>query len=213
MSRLTEKFSEAVDYARVAHASQFRKGTRIPYLYHPLAVASLVLEFGGNEEEAIAGLLHDVIEDCGEHHIGPISLQFGERVGQIVLACTDGSREGKSKQDPQTSAFERWRQRKLAYLDHVADAENDALLVSACDKLHNARAIVADLEDPSVGQAVFERFTGGREGTLAYYQTLLVILEHRRSPISPALSRAVAAMHSLAGESHRRVLADVSAIS
>ena len=148
MTVLTERFTHAVDHARVAHAAQVRKGSNIPYLYHLLGVASLVMEFGGNEDQAIAGLLHDTIEDCGAEHEQLIRTQFGDAVADIVVACTDGTAEGKSSLVDAEAKKRDWMQRKLTYLAHLADAPDAILLVSACDKLHNARAIVQDMEIP-----------------------------------------------------------------
>ena len=96
MTLLTDRFSQAVEYARVAHATQVRKGSNIPYIHHLLGVASLVIEFGGNEDQAIAGLLHDTLEDCGAAHEGVIRSQFGDVVAAIVCDCTDGTAEGKA---------------------------------------------------------------------------------------------------------------------
>ena len=93
---LSKRFAEAVDYARAQHAEQTRKGSGIPYIYHLLGVASLVLEYGGDEDQAIAGLLHDVIEDCGSQHEPVVRERFGDRVADIVLACTDGTEESKA---------------------------------------------------------------------------------------------------------------------
>jgi (p)ppGpp synthase/HD superfamily hydrolase len=102
MTALTDRFSCAVDYARIAHAAQFRKGSHIPYIYHLLGVASLVIEFGGSEDQAIAGLLHDTLEDCGASHEAAIREQFGDAVADIVKDCTDGTAEGKaSHTDPE----------------------------------------------------------------------------------------------------------------
>lgn len=206
MTQLGPRYTEALDYVRVAHANHYRKGTRIPYLYHLLGVSSLVLEFGGNEEQAIAALLHDVIEDCGSEHEAPIRERFGEAVAAIVLACTDGSAEAKAAATDPDAKRADWRRRKLAYLAHLADESDAALLVSACDKLHNARAIVGDLENPDVGAAVFERFTAGRDGTLAYYHSLTRIFSERRSPVRVALDLTVARMHTLAGRATRQSL-------
>mgnify|MGYP000523304633 CR=1 FL=1 len=198
MTTLTQLFSTAVDYARTAHASQFRKGTNIPYLYHLLGVASLVLEYAGNQDQAIAGLLHDVLEDCGTEHEHPIRAQFGEAVIAIVLDCTDGTLEGKADAASAGTAIDHWRRRKLAYLAHLTHVQDSSLLVSGSDKLHNARAILNDLEDPRIGPAVFERFTAKREGTLRYYHTLSEILNRRQAPMASALETAVARMHDLA---------------
>jgi GTP pyrophosphokinase len=97
-----------------------------------------VLENGGDEDQAIAGLLHDVLEDAGPEHTAAIRERFGERVLAIVDACTDGTPDATGKKTP-------WRERKQAYLEHLETIDADALLVSACDKLHNARAIAMDL--------------------------------------------------------------------
>jgi (p)ppGpp synthase/HD superfamily hydrolase len=153
----------ALDYAAEAHQNQVRKGTSIAYLSHLLGVAGLVIEHGGDEDQAIAGLLHDILEDCGLEHAAPIGDRFGERVLGIVQACTDGTPDASGKKAP-------WRERKVAYLAHLTSTPVDALLVSACDKLHNARAIATDLAS---GEDVFARFTGGRDGTLWYYRSLV----------------------------------------
>jgi hypothetical protein len=160
MTLLTERYTRAVDYARVAHAAHYRKGSGIPYIYHLLAVSSLVIEFGGNEDQAIAGLLHDVIEDCGAEHGPRIREQFGQNVARIVEACTDGTAEAKADHTDPEARRQDWLRRKQGYLQHLAEADDEVLLVSGCDKLHNARALVQDLEDPAVGEAVFGRFTG-----------------------------------------------------
>jgi (p)ppGpp synthase/HD superfamily hydrolase len=207
MTVLTHRFTDAIDYARIAHAAQFRKGTRIPYLYHLLGVASMVLEYGGDEDQAIAGLLHDVLEDCGEEHAATIRAQFGDAVGAIVEACTDGTVEGKAKAESGGTAVEHWRERKLRYLAHLKAESAEALLVSGCDKLHNARAILGDLEDPAVGIAVFERFTARRDGTLRYYHSLAEILTLRSAPMARVFDGTVARIHELAGATERRGLA------
>jgi (p)ppGpp synthase/HD superfamily hydrolase len=206
MSVLTKRFTDAVDYARVAHAAQFRKGSNIPYIYHLLGVASLVIEHGGNEDQAIAGLLHDVIEDCGEPHREIVRAQFGDAVADIVEACTDGTAESKAMHADQDAKRRDWLQRKLTYIAHLNKATDAALLVSTCDKLHNARAIVADLENLDVGINVFSRFTAGREGTLRYYQTLATIAAGRGSPVASQLESVVKRMHELVGETTRELL-------
>lgn len=203
MTALTDRFTRAVDYARVAHADHFRKGSGIPYLYHLLGVASLVIEFGGDEDQAIAGLLHDVIEDCGESHRIGVRAAFGDRVADIVEACTDGSAEAKAGHVDAAAKRRDWQSRKLAYLAHLRNADADTLLVSASDKLHNARAIVQDLQDPAVGAGVFDRFTAGRDGTLGYYEALARIFVGRGVPVSRVLDAVVAQMHTLAGAAER----------
>lgn len=181
---LTENFSSAVSLAAQAHAGQVRKGSSIPYIAHPLGVASLVLEFGGDEEQAIAGLLHDVIEDGGAQFREPIQRLFGDRVLAMVETCTDGVPDASGKKEP-------WQERKERYLAHLESASSDALLVSAADKLYNARAILEDLLDPNVGVSVFGRFSVGQAQTLWYYNELARIFNLRNSPIGPRLSATV----------------------
>ena len=200
---LNDRFDRAVSYARRAHGGQVRKGTPIPYVAHPLAVASLVLDHGGDEDQAIAALLHDVVEDCapfenGVPHAQAIREQFGERVARIVLACTDGTIEDKAAERAQQSASERlagWRRRKQAYLEHLAHADEDTRLVSACDKLHNARAIRADLA--RLGNVLFERFNAGRDGTLWYYRALADRFAELGSPVAGELDREVGEIERL----------------
>ena len=194
MTVLTDRFTRAVDYARIAHAAQVRKGTNIPYITHLLSVASLVIEFGGTEDQAIAGLLHDTIEDCGEAHEAMIRAQFGDGVADIVRACTDGTAEGKASHTDAEAKRRDWMERKRAYLAHLADASAEVLLVSACDKLHNARAILADLEDPTVGARVFDRFTGKRDGTLWYYTSLADTFAKRNASPARPIAHVLAKM-------------------
>ena len=198
MAILTDRFSRAVDYARIAHAAQVSKGSNIPYIHHLLGVASLVIYFGGNEDQAIAGLLHDTIEDCGAAHEQMILAQFGDAVACMVWGCTDGTAEHKASHTDAEAKRRDWSQRKLDYLNHLKIAPDQTLLVSACDKLHNARAIVQDLEDPDVGTRVFDRFTGGRDGTLGYYQALAEIFAQREVKPARVLDAVVGRMHQLA---------------
>ncbi|GAB3346260.1 HD domain-containing protein [Marilutibacter aestuarii] len=206
MTALTDRFARAVDYARVAHAAQVRKGTCVPYITHLLGVATLVIEAGGDEDQAIAGLLHDTLEDCGAAHEPIIRAQFGDRVADIVVACTDGTAEAKADHEDAEAKRRDWHARKHAYLAHLAGASADVLLVSACDKLHNARAIVQDLEDPGVGVAVFERFKAGQDGTLRYYESLCQTFSiHGVGPVG-LLDAAVQRMHEHAGRTKRLTL-------
>ncbi|MBN6149370.1 HD domain-containing protein [Xanthomonas sp. AmX2] len=199
MTALTERYARAVEYARIAHAGQVRKGTAVPYLSHVLGVSTLVLEAGGDEDQAIAALLHDVVEDCGAAHEAAIRAQFGDEVAAIVMACTDASAERKAAHDEPEARRRDWRARKQAYLAHLRQAPAPVLLVSSCDKLYNARSIVADLEDPATGTDVFERFTAGRDGTLWYYATLLAVFAERGTPILRPFASSVKRMHVLAG--------------
>jgi (p)ppGpp synthase/HD superfamily hydrolase len=179
---LTARIAQALSMAVEAHAGQMRKGTTIPYLSHPLAVASIALEFGADEDQAIAALLHDAIEDGGQHYAQLIEDQFGQRVLFLVEGCTDGVPDaGGNKTD--------WHTRKRSYLKHLEVAHDDILLVSGADKLHNARAITTDLK--SVGKIVFERFSTKKDGTIWYYQSLAGIFEKRKVPMAGALNEAV----------------------
>jgi (p)ppGpp synthase/HD superfamily hydrolase len=183
----TAHLGDALAYAAAAHAGQVRKGGNIPYIYHPMAVSALVLEYGGDVEQAIAGLLHDVLEDCSVEHAPEIGRLFGPRVLSLVEGCTDGTPGATGRKAP-------WRERKEAYLRCLTDAPDDVLLVSISDKLHNARAIVADLR--AVGPVVFDRFTAGAEGTVWYYRHLAVIFADRlgNHPAVAALAREVDAL-------------------
>ena len=172
--RLTDKYAQAVSYASAIHATDIRKGTSdefgvgISYMSHLLGVSSLVIEAGGTEDEAIAGLLHDAVEDAGGlPRLADIRARFGDRVAEIVLACSD-------------STDEEWKRtvgywpRKQAYLDHLeATADERAVLVSIADKTHNARAIVTDLERSSY--AVLKKFNGTPDEVLKYYNECLRI--------------------------------------
>lgn len=182
------RLAEAAAYALAIHAAQRRKGTSIPYVSHLLAVAALVLEFGGDEDQAIAGLLHDAIEDCGAEQEPVILARFGPRVVAIVRGCTDADVQPKPP----------WRARKEAYLQHLEHAPADVLLVSCADKVHNARSIVTDLR--TLGPAMFARFNAGRDGTLWYYGALSEAFQ-RRLPgtLAQELQLAVAEIDRLAG--------------
>src|SRR5580698_7303096 len=151
----------AFRYAAEKHAGQTRKKTAVPYLSHLMAVASLVLEAGGDEDMAIAALLHDVVEDCGGMpRLREVRKQFGSRVAKIVEGCTDSYVIPKPE----------WLQRKKDYLRELKHGDAETRLVSASDKLHNVRTILADYRVQ--GEDVWKRFTGKKEGTLWYYRAL-----------------------------------------
>lgn len=179
---MTPRYTQAIHFAATVHEGQSRKGTAIPYIVHPVAVAALVAEYGGDEDQQISALLHDVLEDGGPHHSPEIERLFGQRVLSIIQACTDGVPDATGGKPP-------WETRKREYLVHLADASDDVLLVSGCDKLSNAQAILADLE--KIGPAVFERFTAKREGTVWYYQELSRIFSERRAPVAKLLAETV----------------------
>lgn len=188
------EFERTLAFATRLHARQIRKEAGIPCISHLIAVAGLVLENDGDRDQAIAGLLHDSIEDCPKDYPGGvralranIERKFGGKVLGIVEGCTDAETIPKPP----------WRERKERYIAHLDDAPAEVLLVSCADKLHNARAIVADLR--VMGNALFDRFTGGREGTLWYYESLAESF-CRRGPehLSAELTRTVETMKLLA---------------
>jgi (p)ppGpp synthase/HD superfamily hydrolase len=190
--RLTELFDHAVRYANRIHANQTRKGTDVPFMTHLLGVASLVLENGAeSEDEVIGALLHDAAEDQGGRpRLEDIRERFGERVGHIVDACTD------SYEDPKPP----WRERKQAYIAHVRErvehgGDDPALRVSLADKLHNTRAILADVRE--AGDAAFERFNGKKDGTLWYYAALVEAFRGFPNRMVGELERAVAELRRL----------------
>jgi (p)ppGpp synthase/HD superfamily hydrolase len=179
--KLSSRFRRAFLFAADKHSGQTRKASTIPYIAHLMGVASLVLEFGGNEDMAIAALLHDVVEDCGGvAMLKEVRRRFGARVAKIVDGCTD------SFTDPKPP----WRKRKETYLRHLKKADAETRLVSAADKLNNVRSILSDYRE--VGEAIWERFNGGREGTLWYYRTLLEeFLRHKPNRLIGELGLAV----------------------
>jgi (p)ppGpp synthase/HD superfamily hydrolase len=184
----SDRFKAALAYAADAHATQVRKGTSIPYISHLLAVAGIALEHGASEDEAIAALLHDTVEDAGGRpRLQDVAARFGPAVAAIVEGCTDAEVEPKPA----------WRPRKEAYLAHLEQASTAVLLVCASDKLHNARSILADHR--ATGPAIWRRFNGGREGTLWYYRILAEVLG-RRLPgrLSGELAATVAALEARA---------------
>jgi GTP pyrophosphokinase len=186
---LGPRYDEAFVFASRLHASQVRKGTGIPYLTHLMSVSAIALENGATEDEAIAALLHDAVEDQG----GPataavIRERFGDAVTDIVLGCTDADETPKPP----------WRARKERYVAHLAHASASVRLVSCSDKLHNARSVLSDLR--AVGDAVYDRFTGGKAGTLWYYRALVTAFRDAGGgPLVEELARTVAEMERLSG--------------
>ncbi len=159
---VSPRFDQALVYAHQLHARQTRKGTTIPYIGHLLAVTSIVIENGGTEDEVIAALLHDAVEDAGGAATREeIRRRFGENVAAIVDGLTDTDQTPKPP----------WRARKEAYLAHLNEASSSVLLVSLADKIHNATSILRDLRNE--GDGVWSRFTGGKEGSLWYYRALV----------------------------------------
>jgi (p)ppGpp synthase/HD superfamily hydrolase len=183
--RLGSRLQRAFRYAAEKHAGQTRKQTAVPYLSHLMAVAGLVLEAGGDEDMAIAALLHDVVEDCGGMpRLREIRQRFGTRVAKIVEGCTDSFGEPKPE----------WMARKKDYLLGIRDADSETRLVSASDKLHNVRTILADYRQD--GEAIWERFTGKKEGTLWYYRALSDEYQRRPNRITRELEITVRALEA-----------------
>ena len=173
---LTKRFIDALEFAAKKHRRQNRKGTTVPYVSHLLSVAGLVLESGGDEDLAIAGLLHDAVEDAegisGEEMSVLIRSEFGDRVANIVDGCSDAKSSPGGSKPP-------WKSRKEAYLEHLKSASIDVLRVSIADKVHNARSIATDQD--RLGEVVWDRFTSTSEESRWYYTSLRDIYKERIS--------------------------------
>lgn len=183
---LSARFEDALTFAARLHATQVRKGTAIPYIAHLLAVASLVITHGGDEDEAIAALLHDAAEDQG----GPPTLEmirarFGERVAAIVDGCTDTDVAPKPP----------WRSRKERYLTHLHSTSSSVKLVAAADKLDNVRAIIGDYR--TLGPGVWTRFNAGRDDQHWFYRACVTALQGGRASIVRELDAAVQQLEQL----------------
>jgi (p)ppGpp synthase/HD superfamily hydrolase len=188
--KVSPKFEDALIYATQAHRNQTRKKTGVPYIAHILGVTAIALEYGANETEAIAALFHDTVEDCGgAERLLDIRKRFGDDVAKIVDGCTDTDQVPKPP----------WLERKRSYLAHLKDSDSSTLLVSASDKLHNTRAILADLRRH--GPVVFERFSGKKEGTLWYYRALVTAFRQHEydADLIDELDRVVTEIEKLVG--------------
>jgi (p)ppGpp synthase/HD superfamily hydrolase len=188
---LTTRFQDAAAWAAELHNDHVRKGTPIPYVSHLFAVASLVLEDGGTEDEAIAALLHDAVED-GKTSSDDIRARYGDVVADIVDACSDTDEIPKPP----------WRARKEAYIAHLWDASDGALRVSCADKLHNARSLLADYRE--IGEELWTRFNvdaRNADAQLWYYESLVAVFEARRpeSRATTELARTVGELRTLTG--------------
>lgn len=193
---LSERFDAALDLAHRVHRTQTRKGSGVPYVAHVMGVASIVLEYGGTEDEAIGGLLHDTLEDAAtdlevDELRRIIGTQFGPDVLSIVEHCSDTTEHPKPP----------WRERKQRYIDAAHHAPRSALIVSAADKLHNLRALLRDYRQ--VGDDLWARFNpeAGRTGTLAYHRALAELyLKRFPSPLTEDLTRALVEIEDWVGE-------------
>jgi len=184
-----EKVERALVYASRLHRNQNRKGTRVPYITHLLAVAAIVGENGGTENEVVAALLHDAPEDKGgEATLEDVRARFGDEVAKIVAGCTD------TYEDPKPP----WRERKEDYVAHLSGASDSVRLVSSADKLHNARTVLSDYR--ALGEDLWDRFNGGRGGTLWYYRAIVEALRAGEGdPVVEELDRVVTELERLAG--------------
>ncbi len=183
-------FADALQFAAQVHAHQTRKGKNTPYIAHLLAVAALVIEHGGDEDTAIAALLHDAVEDQGgQPMLKRIRARFGDKVAGIVAECTDADVVPKPP----------WRERKIAYVAAIPHKSPEGLLVSLADKVHNAQEILEDYRQ--LGEALWERFNGGREGTLWYYRALADAFRNRApDALRRRLEDTVATLETLSAE-------------
>ena len=182
------RFGEALAYASQLHALQKRKRVETPYVAHLLAVAAIVLEHGGDEDEAIAALLHDAVEDQGgAPRLNEICERFGAVVAEIIAGCTDADTIPKPP----------WRARKDAHIAHLPTASRSVQLVCAADKLHNVRALCEDYRH--CGESLWQHFNGGRDGTLWYYRAVLDCLDKLQgTELLAQLTRAVEELERLA---------------
>jgi len=186
--RLSPKFHQAILYAAKLHGGKLRKKTRIPDIGHILAVTAIALEYGANETEAIAALLHDAVEDAGgRKRLNDIERKFGRAVARIVHGCTDSLAEPKPS----------WLDRKMEYVAHVRSAPMSTKLVSASDKLQNVRSLLRNYREE--GERLWRRYNCGKEGALWYYRALVKAFTGKRiKPLVRELDRALSELESLA---------------
>jgi (p)ppGpp synthase/HD superfamily hydrolase len=185
----TDRLAEAFAFADLLHRRQRRKGSDVPYITHLMSVAALVGEYGGSEDQVIAALLHDAVEDQGgPDTLAQIRVRFGEGVAHYVEAASDALDEPRPP----------WLQRKQVFLAGLREAPCDAKLIVAADKLHNVRTLIRDYYQ--VAEGLWDRFTGKREGTLWYYREALMALSQGwEHPILRELREAVETLEELAG--------------
>lgn len=193
--RMSDRFIEALEYATRKHASQRRKGTAIPYVAHLLGVTSIALEQGATEDEAIAALLHDAVEDQGG---APTREEIRERFGEGVAAIVDGCSDTDVEPKPP------WRARKEAYLGHLRSVSPSVCLVSAADKLHNLRAIVAVYRE--LGEALWQRFNARRDDQLWFYREFAAVLRARnlQPRLTAELERTLSELERLVAKADGR---------
>lgn len=188
---LDEQFAEAIRYAWQLHRYQKRKMGGIPFFAHLMGVASLVLDYGGSQQEAIAALLHDAVEDQGGlATLEEIRQRFGEGIAAIVEGCTDSFQQPKPP----------WQERKERFLARLAGASDSVRLVCAADKIHNLRSLIREYR--TRGEAVWSVFRGGRAGTLWYYRSVVEVLRQGRDlPILQELADVWTQLQTLVSDS------------
>jgi (p)ppGpp synthase/HD superfamily hydrolase len=191
----SDRVEYALIFAATKHEGQVRKGSDTPYITHPVAVSMMVSSYGGNEDQVIAALLHDTVEDCGGLPVlHEIRSFFGVTVANIVDALTDSYGHDT----------EPWEIRKRRYLKRLAEEPTETRLVATCDKLHNARAVLRDYQE--VGECLWDRFTGRRDGSLWYYRSVADVLS-RPGDVEPAteLHQTVSELETAAASAIRKI--------
>lgn len=159
---MSDRFAEALAMANELHGDQVRKGTKVPYVSHLLIVAGTVLQNGGDEDEAVAALLHDTVEDCGGKPVmEKIRQRFGDKIADLVDGCTETDIRPKPP----------WRERKERYIENIKSANPSVRLISCADKLHNATSILFDYR--RVGEKVWDRFNAGKSDSLWFYTSMV----------------------------------------
>lgn len=189
--QMLSRFEEALVFAAQKHQAQTRKGTSIPYIAHLMQVSGLALENGADEDEAIAALLHDVMEDQDVTE-EELTRRFGPAVAAIVVGCSDSASTDKAP----------WKQRKEAYIAHILTASKSIRLVSSCDKLHNARAIHADYQE--LGERLWSRFNAEKADILWYYRSLVDAFQEAQERHGEQRSRVVAELARVVGDLERQ---------
>ncbi len=192
--QMLSRFEEALVFAAQKHKAQTRKGTSIPYIAHLMQVSGIALENGADEDEAIAALLHDVMEDQDVTQ-EELTRRFGPAVAAIVVGCSDSASTNKPE----------WKQRKDVYISHILTASKSIRLVSSCDKLHNARAILADYQE--LGDDLWSRFTVGQGDILWYYRSLVDKFQEAQAQQGEPPSRVVAELARVVGDLERQMQA------
>ena len=194
----TTRISAAFALAALVHEKQKRKSTDIPYISHPMAVAAQVSVWGGSEDQFIAALLHDVVEDGGAQYMPVIEEHFGKHVLDLVMACSDAAPQ---RGQPKGA----WIERKEKYIANLRSAADEVLLISAADKWHNLASILADAKQ--LGEVVFDRFirqdferTDKKKMVLWYYKELLAVYRERNVPVVVELENLLSEIENVTGQ-------------